>query len=93
MKKYETITVQPQEHKYLIEVQCDLCKKTSKNEWKKSNSDATEVNVSLKSGEVYPYCGRGEEITIDICPDCFNSKLIPWVKSQGGEPTVKDWDF
>ena len=47
----------------------------------------------MKTGSNYPEGGSGEETTIDICPDCFKDKLIPWVESFGGKPTVKEWNW
>jgi len=93
MKTYEE-KIQP-ERKYqaLVETKCDLCGKTTATEWKKNSGDATEVEVRLKTGWSCPDGGSGEETTIDICPDCYTSKLIPWVESQGGKPTKKEWDW
>ena len=39
------------------------------------------------------YGGDGESDTFDICPDCFKSKLIPWMREQGVEPEHKEWDW
>lgn len=93
MKKYEKRESKPTFYDVLVEIKCDLCGKTTNNEWLKDSYDATETEVRWKTGENYPSGGSGETTTIDICPDCFETKLIPWVKEQGGEPTVKEWDW
>lgn len=90
MKTYTTVT-RHYDDKVLSETRCDLCGATTKSEWRKGCYDATEVEVRLKTGESYPDNGSGEETTIDICPDCFRDKLIPWVESQGGKPETKEW--
>jgi hypothetical protein len=95
MKTYEEklTPMPPKLQKFLKEIKCDLCGKTTKNEWKTEYYDAFESEIKMKTGDNYPDGGAGELVEIDICPDCFTSKLIPWVKEQGGEPTVTDWDW
>lgn len=93
MKKYEKQTRPACTFDALVETKCDLCGKTTTREWKDGSFDATETEVRLRTGSSYPEGGSGDETTIDICPACFTSKLIPWVKSQGGEPTTKEWDW
>lgn len=93
MKVYKKEIQPAKEYQKLIETKCDLCGKVTKSEWKSDCYDQTETEVSLRTGSSYPDGGSGEEITIDICPDCFTEKLIPWVKSQGGNPTTEEWHF
>lgn len=93
MKKYEERTSPETKYQALVETKCELCGNTTTNKWKTEAFDALEVEVKLKTGSSYPEGGFGEEITIDICPDCFMTKLVPWVKSNGGEPTTKEWDL
>lgn len=81
------------EYDRLDSIVCDICKKTTKNGWREGWYDAFESSIWMKTGSSFPEGGSGEETTIDICPDCFKEKLIPWVKSFGGEPTVKCWDW
>lgn len=82
-----------EEKNILIETKCDLCGATTKNSWQKGCFSAIESIVQLRTGTNYPEGGDGEYWTIDICPDCFMKKLIPWVKSQGGNPTMIEWDW
>jgi hypothetical protein len=91
MKTYKKINV-PQ-RTVLDRLTCDLCAKTSNSKWGAETYGVLETEVRCKTGHNYPGDGSGEETTIDICPKCFADKLIPWVKSQGGEPTTKDWDW
>lgn len=93
MKTYIEIPVPATTRTHLSETKCDLCGTTTRNEWCKNSYDAVESDVRLKTGTSYPEGGSGEETTIDICPDCFKSKLIPWVVAQGGQPTTKEWDW
>jgi hypothetical protein len=93
MKKYEKQTRPASTFDALVETKCDLCDKTTKNDWRENSYDATETEVRLKTGANYPADGDGDETTVDICPTCFVQKLIPWVKSHGGTPTVKRWEW
>lgn len=91
MRKYETRKSEST-FQVLVDVKCDICGATSKSEWKETQFDATEVEVRLKTGSSYPEGGSGDETTVDLCPSCFQKKLIPWIQSQGGTPTTKPWD-
>jgi hypothetical protein len=97
MKTYQKQIKPAQEHEVLVQVKCDLCGKTSAGnwsaDWKENSYDATETEVRMRTGSNYHEGGNGDEITIDICPDCFTTKLIPWVKAHGGEPTKKEWEW
>jgi len=83
----------PREITVLTEITCDLCRTVTTTDWKESCFDATESEIRLETGSNWPEGGSGARITIDICPNCFKKKLIPWVKEQGGEPTIKEWDW
>ena len=51
-----------------------------------------EVIIQHKQRENYPEGGFGTEINIDMCPDCFTNKLLPWLKSQGCKVEYTEWD-
>lgn len=80
------------EHQQLVSITCDLCQTVTARNWREDHYDAVETNVRLRTGYNWPEGGSGETTTIDICPKCFETKLIPWVKEHGGEPTVKEWE-
>ena len=95
MKTYEekdrTITETVKE---LVSMKCDLCGRERKcGHWEEGAHDVKEVTVELRDGKSYPETGWATVTSFDICPDCFAGKLVPWVKSQGGEPTVKEVDW
>ena len=66
---------------------CDLCEKAVTKE--KYSEEG--VTIEFKTGEVYPEGGVGEIVSVDMCPDCFKTKLVPWLEEQGCEPTIADW--
>lgn len=52
--------------------------------------DVDRPELSLEVGYNYPE-DRHTKITIlDICPDCFRTKLIPWFESLGGVPRIEE---
>lgn len=69
---------------------CDLCKNVIKEP---GCYDINEVTIEHKVGHRYPgdYCG--ERKTLDLCPDCFELKLIPWLQSQGAEMREEDFGY
>lgn len=92
MKKYETVS-RTSSIEVLKEIMCDFCGLSSKDEWKEDRYDDIDIDVSMKKGECFPEASFGEIISFDICPDCFKDKLIPWAKTQGAEPTIKEYDY
>ncbi len=95
MKKYRTIEkkVETKEFKVVDSITCDLCGDETNKNWKTEPYDATETDISMKTGNDWPEGGSGDLIEVDICPTCFKDKLIPWVRSQGGTETVTEWDW
>lgn len=55
-----------------------------------THPDVKNTQVMLEEG--YFFNSAATEIqrtTFDICPDCFKSKLIPWMESQGVKPHIE----
>lgn len=79
---------------------CDLCKKQIKDGWDCFSVAGAEVKirrtwtyVSATEGIHYPEGGGdAETIEYDVCVKCFKEKLIPFMESQGAEPTRREWD-
>lgn len=85
MKIFKKETI---EHTKQIGMVCDLCNKKSSNSngW---NTEPTEIAVSrmeLTTGNTDHYYYNTTVLTFDVCPDCFRTKLIPWMKEQGAIP-------
>ncbi len=30
---------------------------------------------------------------VDLCPECFKERLLPWLDSQGAKARIEDWDW
>ncbi len=82
--------------KVLIETTCDLCGKIAKSgQWNSSTYEVNEVEIEVtvrqKDGSAYPEGGCGAEFIVDMCPECFKLKLIPWLKENGATVKEKEW--
>lgn len=76
----------------LVATCCDICgAKSKRDDWTTEIYDVAEVEIRLREGDNYPEGGSGTRIDVDMCPDCFREKLIPWLKSQGAKIEVKEW--
>jgi len=96
MKVYETKTIPVHEFRFVARRSCDLCGLlTEGDDWHAGTWEVNETTVRIeikqKKGDNYPEGGSGTEYEIDICPDCFKNKLVPWLKSQGADIQQKEW--
>ena len=95
MKIYEEKTIR-EKRSVFQKMICDICKKESENyNWAASSYevDETEMKISIKQREGNQSYdgGYGAEIEVDICPDCFMTKLVPWLQSQGANIKATEW--
>jgi hypothetical protein len=89
MKHYKTVQVPAKESKVLYKTTCDLCG----GEITSACYDAEEVEIRHRTGSNYPEGGSGEEVEVDMCGTCFDSKLVPWLREQGANPEPEEWDW
>ena len=82
-------------------VTCDLCGKESPDpegsmdsqSWDRNTFNVEETSLYLKEGRTYPEAGTHEYLECDICPDCFKTKLVPWLEQQGVEMRSRKVEF
>lgn len=89
MKQYKTVQVPATQKRIHEKTLCDLCG----TEIKPGYYDVEEVEIRCRSGVSYPGGGSGKEAEIDMCSNCFQDKLLPWVISQGGKLDTHHWDY
>ena len=91
--KNTKVTQGTREETDVVRITCDLCKRTIKgHSWAKSSaSNVAESTVSLKTGFWFPDGGNGELVEFDICPDCFENRLVGALLQMGAEPTTTEW--
>ena len=53
------------------------------------------VATTIKSSEgtSYPEGGAKKESSVDVCPTCFKTKLVPWLISQGAKIREEEFDW
>ena len=98
MRIYEEKTRPALKEKVCVRRRCDLCGLESKSaDWLCGAYEIAEsevkVSVTQRTGESYPEGGVGTEFEVDICPQCFKDKLVPWLKSQGANVVEQEWDW
>lgn len=96
MKIYKTIEVPATKRQVCIKRKCDLCGlESTKEDWSEGSYEIndTEIKISIvqKNGVCYPEGSFGTECEIDLCPGCFEDKLIPWLKSEGAKIEEVEW--
>ena len=89
MEHYKEKHIPAATRKVLDKTTCDMCNKEIDQD---SSYDINEVEVRHKKGVNYPEGGSGDVFEPDICGECFDDKLVPWLKSQGVKITKKNWD-
>lgn len=99
MRTIKTTTVtETRERKELVSQTCDICGREAgrKPLWGETiyRFDNTTVEIKRREGSSYPEGGMGTEVVIDICPECFVKKLVPWVESFGlTKIQEQEWDW
>lgn len=96
MKHQKTVTVPEKTESRIDKITCDLC--GSKDEggyrdWGGGEGNIYTTTVELEEGYGYGDGGNVTTTEFDICPSCFKTKLIPWLKRQGANPTITKVDF
>ena len=97
MRKYETVK-EVVEKERVVERTCDLCGAKAKplgwecGCYEVQDADV-EVTIHRKKGEAYPEGGYGTTIIVDICPKCFDDKLIPFLRAQGADIKESIWEY
>ena len=89
MKHYQTVKVPATTTQVVEKVTCDLCGEVIKRKL----YDADQVDVRHRTGSNYPEGNRGEEVQVDMCGNCFDTKLVPWLRTQGADPKPQEWEW
>ena len=97
MRIYRTEMI-TREKQVLEKMVCDLCgRKADGGSWPADRYEMgeTEIRVIIeqREGTNYPEGGWGTKFEIDVCPQCFKEKLIPWLRSQGAKIEETEWEW
>lgn len=70
---------------------CDVCKKsTAMADWSNRCHERKEVTVEYRHGDTYPEGDFTKLVTFDLCPDCWEKHLVPFMASLGAKPATRD---
>jgi hypothetical protein len=93
MKVMKTVTVPAKTETKLDYMQCELCENRSHTEdWSPRVFEIREPTVTFREGTDFPEGSSATTIHLDICPECFKTKLIPWFEAQGGSTRETEQD-
>jgi len=89
MKHYKTVSIPACTNEELVKTTCDMCHKKIDTQ----RFEVDEVKISHRTGQSYPEGGQGDEVSIDMCGECFTNKLTPFLKSEGVKIKSNRWDW
>jgi len=106
MKDIEEYIIPERKEKILKSITCDICGFCEdKDEQKYFNSHSSEwyhFNNSAVIGECNITVSRADTIgdfnpttkisSYDICPNCWETKVVPFLESLGAKPTVTEYE-
>ena len=97
MKHLKTRTTEVRDIEF---VACDFCGGSKHREWEvRCRSSRFEGSwymedagaLTLSSGINYPECGDGVRWDLDICPRCFETKIVPLALPE--RQTPETWNY
>lgn len=92
MKHFTTIEVPAHTQEKLDHTACDWCHEVIPDTYSSSYfhyGEFADIRIESVCGERFPDgSSEYQRLQFDLCPDCWNNKLLPYLKSQGVEPTV-----
>jgi len=93
MKHFKTVSFPASTRKVHDITTCDFCGAVCEDD-DHHNSEFDYVVIRRKSG--YNYRGEDGHSSIhevNMCPNCFDSKLVPWVIEQGVDFSKEEYDW
>jgi len=95
MKHMKTVLILEHEEQVFDKLTCDICGSASNADenWAARDFHHASTAIHLEERESLPTGGHSRDVTYHLCPDCFKSKLMPWLESQGAKPGVSEADW
>jgi len=98
--EHKTVEVPASTVRRVAAVVCELCGRRGRGEdypvggdYSQGMYEKMEVHVGMEEGDIYPEGGTINQTILDICPDCFRGKLVPWFEAQGGKVRTNEVDL
>jgi uncharacterized protein (DUF983 family) len=93
MDIYKEIIIPERKEMNKIKTVCDICG-NDLSEFENGNYKVNRVKIIHEKGNVWPEGSSIYKFEPDICPKCFEDKLVPMLKTVGIEIDYKeDWNF
>ncbi len=91
MKHYKEVVIPERTEKRQDFTSCDLCNERITD--RDRNWSVNRVTIEKVAGDVYPEGGHTENTKFDLCCDCFDNKLAPFLNELGAKASEYDVDF
>lgn len=95
MRIFAEKTIPAKTSRELVSIRCDICTRQAKDpeNWSGRSIydiDGTTVRMEIQrsDGTSFPEGTRRTDIRFDICPTCFEEKLVPFLESLGAKPST-----
>lgn len=93
MSKHFEIRKVESERRVLAGVTCDICgRKATSDDWSEESYGVDEIRIERRHGQQFPEGDFTVLSSFDLCPDCWENKLLPWMQEQGATPSDVDYD-
>lgn len=94
MAEIKKVVVVPTKTETVVDhFECELCddgRADRSGTWAPAQwYDVNDTTIEIVVGTNFPEGSSTDTTILDICPECFWKKLIPWFESQGG--TTRTW--
>lgn len=95
MKHMKTVLILEHEEQVFDKLTCDICGTASNTDenWSTKDFEHAISAVHLEERESFPTGGHTKDVTYHICANCFKTRLMPWLDTQGAKPTVSEADW
>lgn len=92
----------PKETTVTTKVECDLCHKPAprpennpgpyggQGPWAAGSYDLEAIRVSRVTGTAFPEITTTVTETFDVCPACWDDKVVPFFADHKSKPTVEE---
>lgn len=74
-----------------VKTMCDLCGKDVEDGI--DVYETNEVSISHRKGSQYPEGSNGNQISPDICPDCWCNIILPFLREKGLKTEYVQYGF
>jgi len=82
-------TVKEETYEKTVEIECDICGETTQDlglnrgaQWSIGTHNKDIIAIVREKGASYPEGGWSNYKELDVCPDCWENKIVPLIESE-----------